>query len=229
MKRLFVFLILSVLILSGMSMAGAYMIPGVYSTGVNDVGALLPFLAPDPHYSLSSSISGNPPATATDNHPNWVPETSSSQWITPQPFASSSGSPKDAPPLSGSEALAYVYSLTFDLTGLDASTAEIQGKWATDNDSSIKLNNVDTGITKGITGFAALTDFSITAGFVAGINTLEFIVWNQPQATGNPTGLHVNIIGATAEAASVPEPAVMVLLGSGLAVLAGVRRKFRKR
>ena len=58
---------------------------------------------------------------------------------------------------------------------------------------------------------------------MAGINTLSFRVSNFGQASGNPSGLRVEL-GGTA-AAAVPEPLVwtMLIIGFGL-VGAGMRR-----
>jgi hypothetical protein len=57
-----------------------------------------------------------------------------------------------------------------------------------------KLNGVTVGPTS--SSFSSLTPFSLTSGFVAGINTLDFILTNGP--TGgpqNPTGLFVELSG----------------------------------
>ena len=64
--------------------------------------------------------------------------------------------------------------------------------------------------------------FTLTSGFVAGINTLSFRVENYSGATGNPTGIIVSVSG-TAEHA--PEPAAAGLLGSGLLGLWLLRRR----
>ena len=102
----------------------------------------------------------------------------------------------------------------FDLTGLVPGSAMITGRRATDNSGTMFLNGVNTGNT--VSGFTAFTTFSINSGFVAGVNTLEFIVLNLAGTVGNPTGLRVELSG-TADV--VPEPGTVVLLGSGLAGL----------
>jgi len=55
--------------------------------------------------------------------------------------------------------------------------------------TEILLNGISTGIVS--SSLRILTGFDISSGFISGINTLEFVVTNTPQATGNPTGLLV--------------------------------------
>ena len=119
----------------------------------------------------------------------------------------------------------YSYTLSFDLTGLDYLTAVIAGTWASDNNSTILLNGVSTGYTKGTGGYGTLESFNLTSGFISGLNTLTFNVTNDTGATGNPTGLQVNIIRTDADLSPVPEPSTMLLLGFGMVGLAGVVRK----
>src|SRR5437016_3623537 len=72
----------------------------------------------------------------------------------------------------------YQYRTTFDLTGLDPTTAVLNGQWAADNLGLIQLNGV-TVPNSASQGYRSFTIFSITSGFVQGINTLDFIVTNQ--------------------------------------------------
>jgi hypothetical protein len=44
-------------------------------------------------------------------------------------------------------------------------------------------------------GFASFTPFTVNSGFIAGVNTLDFVVNNAPFAGTNPTGLRVEISG----------------------------------
>ena len=89
----------------------------------------------------------------------------------------------------------------------------LSGEWATDNSAKIYLNGLDTGFTKGWTGFTALTSFVITSGFKDGLNTLEFRVINGNETSGNPTGLLVTNLTL------IPVPATILLgfldLGAG--------------
>lgn len=184
-------------------------IPGVFSTGVDGSGSLLSAGQSDPHWTISSSPVGAVPALVTaDLNRNWVANTSSSEWI------NATGTANNIEPAG-----LYVYTLTFFLNGFEPFTAEITGEWASDNQSEIFLNGVNTGFSNGTDGFASLTQFSITSGFVSGENELQFDVTQAPpNGKEDPEGLQVNLFSATAD--SVPEQSsTLSLFALSLSVL----------
>ena len=178
-------------------------IPGVFSTGVDDSGSLLSVGSIDPHWSIVASPVGSSAPKVTDPFYMWLGNTPSSEWI------NGGGSSNYSPPAG-----VYDFTLTFSLAGFDPSTAQISGQWASDNESDIYLNGLDTGISNsGIApwGFSNFTSFTLTDGFVAGENTLTFAVTQDPDNVQvNPTGLQVDILSAVA---AVPEPGPLALVG----------------
>jgi hypothetical protein len=155
------------------------------------------------------------------------------RWISPQ---------ADVVAIPGvPENVYYVYSTSFDLSGLDPDSAELQGIWAADNYiTQVTLNGVPIYTNTSIAGVGAGTCFSfqnptpfdITNGFTNGVNTLSFYVtndtcYNTPPDT-NPTGLLVDFGLATADTQStVPEPGTIVLTGAGLALATALARRRR--
>jgi hypothetical protein len=136
----------------------------------------------------------------------WAADDATSKWISPN------GNEDTIEP-SGT----YVYQTTFDLTGLNPTTAEISGSVWVDNEiSDIILNSTDTGFTSDT--YASPTSFTLDTGFVSGINILEFDVVNGPLGGAqNPTGLRVEMTGT---ATAVPEPVEgsLLMIGAGLLV-----------
>jgi len=189
------------LVLLGMSLGcfgplnAAVYNPGLFSTGVDNQGNLLPLGSIDPHYTLiqnpdplfpgpsASVFSGNGTGGLGPN----------SEWIGPvcNPTCLEA---------------TYIYRTTFDLTGIDPSAVVIAGKWATDNFGlDILINGSSTGFTAPDDRFAG-GSFTISGGFVGGINTLDFVVLNGTIGTRNPTALRVDLSSTT------PEPGTLSLL-----------------
>lgn len=197
------------------SQAQAGSITGLYSTGVDAAHALLADGAADLHYVVTSpadpTVGPNP--FAVSGHfpiPPWAANTATAQW----------DAPKMPEPING----AYNYTTTFTVVGDTA--VSITGKLSADDEVvDVLLNGVSLGITTpdGLlpgAGFTTLHPFSITSGFVLGVNTLEFETMN---IHGVVTGLIVDMTGT-----SVPEPGSLAMFGIGLSGLFAFRRFFKR-
>ena len=192
--------------------AQAAPIPGLFNTGVDGGGALLGGSGEiDPHYTIIQSpdatLPGPDAVTLNPGFPvgPWLAEGPDSRWIAPS-AASANGNEGE-----------WIYRISFDLTGFDEDTAQITGQWAVDNGGTdILINGTSTGNTN-TAGFGGFTAFSVTGGFVAGTNTLDFVVSNAPSGA-NPTGLRVELRGTV----EVPgEPASIVEAPRSVTVLEG--------
>jgi len=191
----------------------------MFNTGVSSGGSLLVNATADPHFTLISAPGGYTTAyTGNGSEINgglpWIPEGPNSRWINP------SGWLAEWLPIGN-----YVYRTTFDLSGFDPVTANLQLSIASDNGTKVYLNGGDTGISTASSGFSSFANYAINSGFVVGLNTLDFEVNNDTDVVGmNPTGLRVELSGY---ATVVPEPATLTfgLLAGGLTFAS--RRKAR--
>lgn len=166
----------------------------------------------------------------------WMANDATSQWISPRVtyrdyLAGDPGSPGGA----------YTYRVSFDLTGLLPGTAYLSFRVAADNallDVLINGSSVNTSFDTPVS-FDFWKNGEVTGGFIAGINTLDFVVDNwdawydhdQDSSTPDirvytPSGLRVEFLESTAS--EIPEPATMGLMGFGLLAL-GVAFRRRKR
>ena len=155
----------------------------IFNTGLAAEGAA------DPHYLLvTSADSGfpSPGARVTSSSgypfPYWIANGPNSKWIAPQASQSTGNAPG-----------AYTYRTTFDLTGFNPATATLTGQWAADDCAVMKLNGNVVNVSPAA-AYNNWTPFTITSGFAAGVNTLDFVVTNGGPAI-NPTGLRVEISG----------------------------------
>jgi hypothetical protein len=204
----------------------------LYNTGVDGSGAVLSNgTVGDPHYTLVSVPAGSTQTLVRTSVggfpiPPYLADDSISAWIGPNnasDFNSAAGY--------------YDYQVTFDLTGFDAATASISGQWSSDNQGGdILLNGASTSNSNSnLVAFQSWALFTISGGFVAGVNTLDFLVYNSPFNTNgslntgnNPTALRVEMTGTAALAAlATPLPAALPLFATGLGAmgLLGWRRK----
>jgi hypothetical protein len=208
--------------------AEAAPIPGLYDTGVISGTTLSSPGASDLHYTLTQSADPSflgpnaivvGPATGDPNvgypfAPNgpWMDNTSTSQWIAPQEFVFTNG---------GNSQGVYTYTTTFSLTGFNPATAVITGEWAADDEGiDILINGTSTGLTYPAEAYGSFQSFTISSGFVPGMNTLAFEVGNI--ALG-PTGLQVDDLSGTAS--PVPEPVSLLFFGAGVVGMAVIGRR----
>lgn len=168
--------------------------------------------AVDTHYALTSSADptgAGPSAFVVEPIPAWAPNSADAKWISPVAATGANLNPGN-----------FTYQTTFDLTGLDETTAELSGNIAADNSVIVMLNGVQVFAGSVSVSFASSAAFSITSGFIAGVNTLQFIVNNGGTAP-NPTGLLVQISGS---ANSPSGPQAIGIFGTG--VLSGTVESF---
>jgi hypothetical protein len=198
-------------------------IPGIFGTGVDAAGALLPDGAVDPHYTVTSSADPNFPGpdalVITNAWPiqagTWVVNGPASRWIS----LTADQRSDITPATSGNAEGDYTFKTTFDLTGYNLAQVEIGGQWAVDNGGvDILLNGASTGIT--CPGFNAFAPFTLKDGLVAGPNTVEFIAHNLGDATWgiNPMGLRVDLHGYL-KLQAAPQPTLSVALQGGNVVV----------
>ncbi|HEY4082402.1 MAG TPA: PEP-CTERM sorting domain-containing protein [Burkholderiaceae bacterium] len=151
----------------------------------------------------------------------WMVNDSVSKWLTP---STTQGQSYDTTVAAG----VYTWTLSFDLTGEDAGSASFAARWMSDNSSSVYLNGHLLGSTPtSNASFSSWTDMgTVSSGFVAGVNTLTFVVDNNLAPAPNPTGLRVEF--SASNVSPVPEPTSYALMLAGLLAVGSVVRRRRR-
>jgi hypothetical protein len=167
------------------------LVPGLFNTGVGGDAISLPSGSVDPHWTIVQSADPNfpgPNAEVLNDSgfpiPPWLANDEISKWIAPRADQSTGNLEGD-----------YKYRTTFSIAGYDPATVVVTGEWATDNFGlDILINGTGTG-QRNDAQFVVWTPFTVGGGFVAGVNTLDFLVNNAPTAV-NPTGFRVRNLRA---------------------------------
>ncbi|URI05819.1 PEP-CTERM sorting domain-containing protein [Aquincola tertiaricarbonis] len=136
----------------------------------------------------------------------WPLNTEASSWLTPTALQGTSFDRN-----TGLDGI-YNWTLQFDLSGKNASTAQMSLKWFADDFGKAYLNGVE--LTQGASNWEV---FSVNSGFVDGVNSLRFEVTNYNSPYTNPTGVRVEFISSYVSA--VPEPSTYGMLLAGLGAL----------
>lgn len=245
-----VFVAIATLCLCPSRSVHAAAIQGLFNTGVSGSNTALGQNEIDPHWTIEASPtflgSGTTPNYNGNARADWVtawttntPNTATSTWIVPDLAVLLPGQFEDQD-VNANMGL-FTFQTTFTIPEAFAS-AQITGLWAADNfggqvpdynvnnpepsaiNNFIRLNGNVIAPGLQVYGFEAQA-FTISSGFVQGLNTLEFNVSNTfGVSIPNPIGTQIVFTSATY---AVPEPPVSILAASGIGV-AGFRH-FRRR
>ena len=163
-------------------------IPTLFSSGVAADGLALAAGALDPHYVLTLSAYSTPPppdipATVMANHSAWIANDATSMWV----GAVSQGT-------TSVPAGRYAFRTTFNLTGFNPATAQVALQAAVDNQlTNVALNGATTLLR--YSNFNAFSSvLTLTNGFLAATNTLDFTTVNAT-TSASPGGLRVKATG----------------------------------
>jgi hypothetical protein len=183
------FLLIIFIFISSEGISEPIPIPDLFSTGVDEQYNILPDGSTDYHYQIISSADisfPGPEARVVISHgfpmdDRWYPNNDKSKWIAPRTDAG-----------KFNEVGTYIYRIQFDLSKFKSNTTVIAGLWSSDNNGlDILINNKSTGYFTPIEAYYGMFPFEIKNGFVDGINTIDFVVYN----VNAPTGLRVEITG----------------------------------
>ncbi|MBJ7313740.1 PEP-CTERM sorting domain-containing protein [Rugamonas sp. CCM 8940] len=193
--------------LAAASSAQAAAIRGLANTGAS-AGLI------DNNYQLNGKSSFVTANDAAFPFPHWSANSALSRWIMPTALQGES--------FNHTSPGTYTWHLGFDLSGFDVASAAFSGRFAADNTATAYLNGHAIGLTSGF-GENDWRQLSANNFFVAGVNSLDFVVTNYAYGAGNPTGLRVEF--STSHVTAVPEPEAFAMLLAGLLLVGAAARR----
>lgn len=148
----------------------------LFNSGVNASGAVIAGgVNGDPHWVFITVPPGSSSVVqvgATGTAFYWTGSGAASAWIAP---VGGNGN------MPGGW---YIYRTTFDLTGFDPSTMQIAGQADADDSLYLVINGAISSYISTNASYYGSANFTIASGFVSGLNTLDFYVYNNTGATG---------------------------------------------
>ena len=184
----------------------------IFGSGKDNLGNFLPGGAVDPHYTITGYPGTNTGSiSAVVVNAGGLPHGTIAEENSLSPDVQGTGD--------------YTYSTTFDLTGLNISTASLTGTWGGDDDpGGVFLNGIVipyTPLTGPGLGFFGGT-YTAASGFLPGVNTLSFEI---DQADNYYDYANIGDGTVSANAISTPEPGSATLVTFGLMTFAWMRRR----
>ncbi|MEX2216129.1 MAG: PEP-CTERM sorting domain-containing protein [Phycisphaeraceae bacterium] len=196
-------------------------IPGLFNTGLNEVGTPGTAYTGDAHWTVNRVASAGAPASTELGAPGaivnqdgnpippWAGNNATSGWISSQYTVNFDD-------IAGF----YDFNVDFNVNADDVLAQVIEGRWLADDQGiEIFLNGAPSGFT--VNSQTTFASFMFDSGFVAGLNRLTFRTEN---IGTTDSGIRVEFTNVFIE---VPEPATLTLGALGMLAL-GARRNRRQ-
>lgn len=162
----------------------------LHNSGTDTGGVMLALGSIDPRIAIIDRTDGRSgtAAYAVPHYVGWLPNSATSLWLSASPDPRQAGIAQ------------WTFRVPIDLSGYAQNTARIQVRVTSDNAIIwTQLNGHDIGFTTDVSAFIAWHNLSLTNGFRAGLNYLDFRV----NDSGPPSGFRIELSGEAVAATTL--------------------------